>query len=33
MKVKTMIKLAGKLGVDEKMLSLAGGFLQTIDKN
>lgn len=32
-KVKTMIKLAGKLGVDEKMLSLAGGFLQTIDKN
>ena len=32
-KVKTMIKLVGKLGVDEKMLSLAGGFLQTIDKN
>ncbi len=33
MKVKTVMKLAGKLGMDEKMLSLAGGFLQTIDKN
>lgn len=31
-KVKTLIGIAGKLGADERILSMAGGFLQTIEK-
>ena len=32
-KIKTAMKIAGKLGVDEQKLALADGFLQTIEKS
>ncbi len=31
-KVKTLVNIAGKLGTDERLLSMVGGFLQTIKK-